>query len=151
MKLLFRSMLTGAALFASIELADAGEFYEKGGVAIDGYDAVAYFTLHKALIGSKDFTFTYHDSTFQFADAADRDAFAADPARYAPQYSGFCTFGVSVDVKVPSNPAAFRIIGGKLYLNYDKATAVEFDKDVTGNLSKADHNWPALQGSPIAH
>lgn len=128
--------------------ARAGGFYETNGVAIGGYDPVAYFTQHGAVPGLAAITASYQGSTFRFANTADRDAFAANPAKYAPQYRGFCTFGVAEGAKVPSNPAAFRVIGGKLYLQYSEAVTRRFDQAPAKYLQQAEHNWPAVQNQP---
>jgi YHS domain-containing protein len=129
--------------------AHAGEYFETNGVAIGGYDPVRYLTDRRAVAGMPAYAFSYRGSTFHFASAADRDLFAADPARYAPQYNGFCTFGVAQGAKVASNPSSFRVVGGKLYLQYNDAVSLQFDRDVSGNLRKADINWPGVQSRPI--
>jgi YHS domain-containing protein len=147
----FRLLVAACGLLALAAPARAGEFFETDGVAIKGYDPVAYFTRRAAVAGSAAYTASYHGSVFRFADAADRDLFAANPEKYLPQYHGFCTFAVAEGAKAPSNPAAYRIINGKLYLNYNAAVAKRFDADVAGNLHKADTNWPAVQSKALEH
>jgi len=133
--------LAVAALAAS---ASAGEFFEKNGVAVRGYDPVAYFKDNQPIKGAAAYTAEYRGSTFHFASQANRDAFAADPAKYAPQYGGFCAYGAASGYKAAIDPAAFTVVNGKLYLNYDRAVQKEWNKDVPGFIAKADKNWPTV-------
>lgn len=144
---------TAAALLATALLAAAGaragDFYETGGAAIGGYDPVAYFTQHTAVPGLPQFTASYGGSTFRFASAADRDQFTSDPDKYAPRYHGYCTFGVAEGAKVASNPAAYRIVDGKLYLQFSPAVTKRFDQDPAKYLREAEANWPTVQNKPL--
>jgi YHS domain-containing protein len=88
-------------LLASITTSWAGEFYEKNSVALRGYDPVAYFQDHRPVPGSAQYTATYEGSQFHFASAANLDRFIAQPERYAPQYGGFCAFGMAKGYKEP--------------------------------------------------
>ncbi len=114
------------------------------GVALKGYDVVAYFDQSKPVKGSAEFEYTWNGAKWQFATAAHRDAFAKEPAKYAPQYGGYCAFGVAEGHAVPVDPEAWRIVDGKLYLNYNKDVQKDWVKDVPGNITKADANWPKL-------
>ena len=122
----------------------AGDFYEKEGVAIRGYDPVAYFTEKKAVKGSGAHKAEYGKSTFHFASQGNRDAFAANPARYAPQYNGYCAFGVAGGYKAAIDPAAFTVVDDKLYLNYNRAVQKQWSADIPGFIAKAGKNWPAV-------
>lgn len=113
-------------------------------VAIKGYDAVAYFTDGKAVEGSSDHESKWMGATWRFATAANRDAFAKNPQKYAPQYGGYCAFGVSRGYAVGIDPEAWSIVEGKLYLNYNKEVRTEWLKDVPGYIKKADANWPKI-------
>jgi YHS domain-containing protein len=124
--------------------ASAGEYFEKNGIALRGYDPVAYFKSGQPVRGTAAYTAEYRGSTFQFASQANRDAFVADPARYAPQYGGFCAFGAAGGYKAAIDPTAFSVVNGKLYLNYDRAVQKEWSKDVPGFIAKADRNWPTV-------
>lgn len=97
----------------------AGEFYEKDGAAIKGYDPVAYFKEQKPVKGSPEYKAEYKGSVFFFTSQGNRDAFAANPARYAPQYNGFCAFGTASGYKAATDPAAFTVVDDRLYLNYN--------------------------------
>jgi hypothetical protein len=83
---------------------------------------------------------------WRFSSAARRDAFAKEPDRYAPQYGGFCAYGVSEGHTAPIDPEAWSIIDGKLYLNYDKQVREDWKKDTEARIRKADQNWPKLAG-----
>ncbi len=122
----------------------AGEFYERDGAAIRGYDPVAYFTERKPVKGSARHASEYKGARFLFASPANRDAFDADPARFAPQYGGFCAYAVSKGYKAKSDPDAWSIVGGRLYLNYDTNVRALWQEDVPGHIQKADRNWPAV-------
>jgi len=137
---------TVAALVACLALAahaQAGEFYEKDRAAIKGYDAVAYFE-GKPAKGSAEHSAEYKGSRFHFASKANRDAFAANPGRYAPQYGGFCAFGTSGGYKAAIDPAAFTVVDGKLYLNYNRDVQKRWSADIPGYVAKADAKWPEV-------
>ena len=130
-----------ALLFAaSFSHAETPVFATDEG-AIRGYDPVAYFTDDKAVKGSAEFTIDWNGATWRFASAANRDAFAADPLRYAPQYGGHCAFAMSTGKLVPTDPEAWHIADGKLYLNYSKRVQRRWLRDVPGYVAKADAQW----------
>jgi YHS domain-containing protein len=116
-----------------------------GGVAIKGYDTVAYFTENKAVKGTDDFKHDWSGTTWLFASAANRDAFAKEPARYAPQYGGFCAFGLAKGKLINVDPQnAWRIVDGKLYLNYNTTFLEIWAKDQARMISDANANWPKI-------
>jgi hypothetical protein len=115
------------------------------GVAIDGADAVAYFTQARAVEGSSKFTHRWMGAKWRFASAANRDAFAADPEKYSPQYGGYCAWAVAQGTTAPIEREAWKIVGGKLYLNYSKSIQARWEKDVPGNIRKGDGNWPGIR------
>ncbi|OJF97649.1 YHS domain-containing (seleno)protein [Pararhizobium antarcticum] len=125
--------------------AVAGEINAADGVAISGYDAVAYFKQEKPVKGLETYSVTYKDALFLFASADNRDAFQANPETYAPQYGGYCAYGTASGYKAPIDPAAFTITGGKLYLNYNKGVQKSWRQDTTGYIRKADENWPVVK------
>jgi len=134
----------GLSLVLSASMAQAGEFFERDGVAIRGYDPVAYFTAGKPAKGAAQYMAAHKGSTFHFASAENRDAFIANPAKYAPQYGGYCAFGTAGGYKAAIDPAAFTIVDGKLYLNYNSQVQVKWSADVAGYIRKADANWPEV-------
>ena len=115
-----------------------------GGLAIDGYDPVAYFADGKPVEGSKKHEHVWNGAKWRFASASNRDLFAKSPERYAPQYGGYCAFGVSRGYAVGIDREAWKIVAGKLYLNYNREVQTEWSKDIPGHVEKADANWPKI-------
>jgi YHS domain-containing protein len=124
--------------------ASGGEINDLDGPAIKGYDPVAYFEAGKPVAGSAQFTAAHKGATFRFATAANRDAFAAAPEKYAPQYGGFCAYGAAGGYKADIDPAAYTIVNGKLYLNYNRRIQTSWNQDQPGYILKADKNWPSV-------
>ena len=139
----FVQALAALAAAVFVTAVQAGEFFEKEGVALRGYDAVAYVKDGKAVKGSPQYKLEYKGSGFHFSSQAHRDAFAADPVKYAPQYGGFCAFGISKGYKAATDPAAFTVVNGKLYLNYNRDVQKQWSADVPGFVALADKQWPA--------
>lgn len=131
-------------LVASILPAFAGRYFERNGAVIGGYDPVAYFTEQKAVKGSPDFSAEHEGSTFYFASRDHREAFANDPERFAPQYGGYCAYGMAKGYKAATDPEAFTVVGDKLYLNYSESVRTQWLSDVQGYVRQADANWPAV-------
>ena len=135
------------AALAAIPAAATAEdpvFTARGNLAIRGYDPVAYFTEGKAVKGDKDFTLGWQGADWRFASAANRDAFSEDPEKYAPQYGGYCAWAVSRNYTAPTDPDAFTLVNGKLYLNYNKRVMRQWLEDRDRNIEQADENWPAV-------
>jgi YHS domain-containing protein len=126
---------------AAEEVVNTGYF---GDVAIKGYDPVAYFTQNAAVEGSEQFSYSWLGATWHFASAENRDLFAADPVKYAPQYGGLCADGVSFGtVTTNIDPKAWRIIDGKLYLAYDPGAVDGFGKNAT-KVANSQKYWPEV-------
>lgn len=115
------------------------------GLAIHGYDPVAYFKAGKPVQGSADYAVIYKEATYRFSSKENLKTFKANPARYAPEYGGYCAYGVSVGAKFDGDPRFWKIVDNKLYLNLDKNIAAAFEKDTKGSISKAEANWPGLK------
>jgi YHS domain-containing protein len=118
--------------------------YQHGGLAIRGYDAVAYYQQSAPVKGSSQFSYRWRGATWLFASAENRDAFQANPERYAPQYGGYCAYAVSRGRTASIDPEAWKIVDGKLFLNYSKGVQKKWEQDVPGNIVKADEYWPDL-------
>jgi len=147
MKIPTRALLTltmAAALpvFAAPEADPVNK--DASGVAIKGYDPVAYFTQSKPVKGSSAFTHQWRNATWWFASAEDRDEFARAPEKYAPQYGGYCAYGVSQNHTAPIDPEAWTIIEGKLYLNYSKGVKKTWSESIPKYVEDANKNWPGL-------
>lgn len=115
------------------------------GLAIKGYDPVAYFTESKPVEGDSDFTFDWKDAKWRFASAEHKDTFAKDPEKYAPQFGGYCAWAVSQGYTADIDPEAWKIVDGRLYLNYSRKVQKTWEEDVPGNITKAEANWPKLR------
>ena len=139
--------LAAIALVSLAATSPGGEYFEKDGAALRGYDPVAYFSDRRPVKGSPAFTAAHKGSTFRFASSSHRDAFAANPDKFAPQYGGFCAFGMAKGYKATTDPAAYTIIGGRLYLNYSLSVRELWQEDIPGNIRKADENWPEVKHS----
>ncbi len=122
----------------------AAKVYNKNGVAIQGIDPVGYFKQSKVVKGNNSFTHEWNNATWKFASAENRDLFAANPEKYAPQYGGYCAWAVGQGNLVPIDPSAWKIVNEKLYLNYNKSVQKTWEEDIPGNIAKADRNWPGL-------
>lgn len=148
MTLSIRNGLAAAAFLFATSVVSADEIYATKGIAINGYDPVAYFTDHRPVKGSKRFVASYKGATFLFASAAHRDAFARDPGHYAPQYGGYCAYGTAEGHKATTAPQAFTIVDGKLYLNYNDEVLKTWRSDIGGYIQKANSNWNAVRAQP---
>ncbi len=115
-----------------------------GSVAIEGTDTVAYFTEGKAVKGLSDFTHRWKGATWRFKNAANRDAFAASPEKYSPQFGGYCAWAVSQGYTASIDPEAWKVYQGKLYLNYSKGVQAQWVEDIPGNIAKAESRWPGV-------
>jgi len=118
------------------------------GVAVAGYDPVAYFTERRPVPGDPKITIEHAGAEWRFASEANRDAFKADPAKYAPQYGGYCAWAVANGYTAKGDPHAWTIANGKLYLNYNKSVQRTWEKDIAGNVARGDANWPAVLAKP---
>jgi YHS domain-containing protein len=138
-------LLTFLFLLSGIAAAQKAPVYSTYlGGAIQGYDPVAYFTEGKPVEGSRQFSHEWNGATWRFASAANRERFALAPEKYAPQYGGYCAYGVANGYAVKIDPQAWSIVDGKLYLNYSLEVRADWKKDVPGYLRKADANWPKV-------
>lgn len=118
--------------------------YEASEIAIRGADTVAYFTEGKYVPGSDQFTTQWQGATWQFASQKHLDLFINDPEKYAPQYGGYCAYGVSRNYLVKIEPENWTIVDGKLYLNYNDGVQRKWEKDIPGFIQKADQQFPDL-------
>jgi len=143
-----RSLLLAlaAAPLAFPVLAAGPANVDARGVAIHGHDPVAYFVDEKPVMGKSEHSAIVGVATYWFASEANLQRFKADPAKYEPQYGGYCAYGVAQGVKPDIDPAAFRIVDGKLYLNLSPAVQKRWLADVPGFIDRANQNWPGLKG-----
>ena len=114
------------------------------GVAVGGYDPVAYFTEMKAVKGNPAIALDHEGAKWFFASEANREAFKAEPAKYAPQYGGYCAWAVSQGYTAKGDPNAWTVHDGKLYLNYNESVRRDWSKNIPANVVKGDANWPKV-------
>ena len=110
-----------------------------------GYDVVAYFTDGKAMRGSGYHVADHNGVTYAFSSEEHKKLFIANPTKYLPAYGGYCAYGASVAKKFVADPEVWKIVDGRLYLNLDKGIQVKWEKDIPGNIKKADKNWTTIK------
>lgn len=138
-------IITALAVLLSAGLfAQSTKFTGKSGIAINGYDPVAYFNQQDAVQGNDKFTFDWSGSKWKFVSQSNLDSFKLAPEKYAPQYGGFCAYGTSENHLSPTDPKAWTVVNGKLYLNYNLQVKQLWIKDTTSRIKAADGYWPAL-------
>ncbi len=139
------SMLILALLTAFNLSAQKSEIFVKSGIAINGYDPVAYFKEDKPVKGDENLSFKWNDATWLFSNQQNLDSFKLNPLKFAPQYGGYCAYGMSEGHKAPTEPDAWTIVNGKLYLNYNIKVKSYWNKDQVKRIENADKNWPAIK------
>ena len=146
MKLVKFGAIAISFLFSSLLFAGhAANNTDENNLAVGGYDTVAYFTEGAAVAGSGEFTAEYNHGTYQFSSAENRDLFKADPAKYAPQFGGYCAYGAARSKKFPVDPTAFKVVNDKLYLNYNADVQGQWAADMDTEIANADANWGAIK------
>ncbi len=128
-------------------------FAGESGVAIKGYDVVAYFTDYKAVKGKSDYSVKYDGVTFYFASEEHKNMFIEQPGHYLPEFGGYCAFAMAkMNKKVPTDPETFKIYNGRLYLFFNDMyegkkfnTIVEWNKEESSLLETANKNWSAIE------
>jgi YHS domain-containing protein len=114
------------------------------GVILDGYDPVAFFTDNKPVLGNEKFQFAYQDAIYYFASPEHLDLFKSNPEKYKPQFGGWCAYAVSLGRVAPIIISTFSIVDGRLVIQHNERAVKGWNKDVAGNLAKADKYWPAV-------
>ena len=132
--------------FAYDESSKAAINIDNTGVALRGHDPVAYFTAGKPTAGDKQFSAKHDGATYYFVSAANRSEFEKNPAKFVPAFGGFCAMGAALSKKLDGDPAYWRIVDGKLYLNVGAPAQKRWLEDIPGNLTKANANWPQIRG-----
>jgi len=138
---------TSALLVSSLSFAANIEVNANGNdLALKGYDTVSYFTKGAPTKGSGKFTAAYNGAIYQFSSDENRDLFKSEPSKYAPQYGGYCAFGVTMNRKFDTDPTAWHIRGDKLYLNLNKDVQKKWVTDIPGYIDIAQNNWGDIKG-----
>lgn len=125
-------------------LAAVPPVYAERGVAVDGTDVLSYFQGGAPLQGSSDFSADWNGATWHFTTAANRNLFMANPWNFAPQYGGYCAYAVSEGNIASTVPHAWKIVDGKLYLNYSRRFHRRWERDIPARIAAADVHWPRL-------
>ena len=150
MNLTRRHALVFGAALAALPLAPATALAAKAQIytsyfsskAVGGYDTVAYFTKGRPVKGSSKYSVKWRGATWLFSNRENLEKFKASPTAYAPQYGGYCAYGVSQNAAVKGDPLLWKIVDGKLYLNINKQVVNIWTKDIPGYISKANARWP---------
>jgi YHS domain-containing protein len=145
-----RHLAAGVALAFALSVgpaqARAPEIYSGilSSTAVGGYDPVAYFKEGKPVAGRSDITWTWKGASWRFASTENREAFRQKPEAYAPAYGGYCAWAVSQGYTAKGDPNYWKVVDGKLYLNYDGSVQKNWEKDIPGHIVNADRNWPKV-------
>lgn len=134
-----------AIIFFAGASAQSSHFTNKNGLAIKGYDPVAYFSLQSAMEGKDEYVVDWSGSKWKFISQANADSFKIAPEKYAPQYGGFCAYGTSENHLSTTDPNAWTIVNNKLYLNYNMNVKQLWLKDTSNRIRAADGYWPSLK------
>jgi len=133
-------------VIASLSLfSQKSETFVQSGKAIRGYDPVAYFSEGKPVKGDEKLVYNWNNANWYFSSQQNLDLFKANPEKYAPQYGGYCAYGLSEGHKAPTDADAWTIEDGKLYLNYNTDVRKMWSKEKKERIEKADKNWPTVK------
>ncbi|OUR76503.1 hypothetical protein A9Q83_14270 [Alphaproteobacteria bacterium 46_93_T64] len=117
------------------------------GVAAEGYDVVSYFKDSKAVEGTSGHSVKWQDVEWLFSSAANKQAFSDNPEKFAPQYGGYCAYAVAIGATASIDPEAWKIVDGKLYLNYSKGVQNTWEQNISGYIKSANGHWPNIRKS----
>lgn len=133
------------ALSVTAAFARSPEIYTGtfSSLAVGGYDAVAYFKQGRPVAGSAQFTTEWKGATWRFASKEDLEAFRANPTAYAPQFGGYCAWAIAHGYTASGDPVVWKVVDGKLYLNYDRDVQSQWEKDIPRYIADGNKNWPA--------
>lgn len=140
-----RAFRRGLMFFAVMLLAGAAPALAEPRTAIRGYDPVAYFTMEKPVKGDPAFSHVWDGTRYLFANSKHRDMFVADPDRYAPQFTGYCTGGLAKGHKVEANPENWVISNGMLFVFFSQGARESFIKDPAATKSRAEATWQRIR------
>jgi YHS domain-containing protein len=140
-------LFVGFLLLTFFTQGQTSEIFSTDEGAIRGYDPVAYFTENKPVKGEMKFSVNYQYETWYFASAENQKMFQANPETYLPQFGGYCAYGMSRGYKAKTEPDAFTIVNGKLYLNYNVDVRKLWNEKQSEYIDKANSNWPSVKNS----
>lgn len=125
------------------------EVFNKDGIALKGFDVVSYFALGKAVAGTETLSLSWQGLQWYFSNESNREAFEKNPERYLPQYGGYCAYGASECYKASTNPTAFHIYQGRLYLNFAKYVQKRWLEKKDEKIKRANSNWDRIKNERI--
>jgi YHS domain-containing protein len=141
-----KTFILSSVILLSLAHAHAQhEVFIKSDAAIQGYDPVAYFKESKPVKGQAQLSYTWKQAKWHFTSQQNLEDFKRNPEKFAPQFGGYCAYGMAEGHKAPTSPDAWTILDDKLYLNYNKNVKELWDKDRPGNIEKANKNWPTVK------
>jgi len=145
-KTVLASLVLMTAVFTSASQAADDPIYTSylSNAAVQGYDPITYFTDGAPKKGLDQFSTQYQGADFYFSSQKNLDLFKANPTAYAPQYGGYCAWAVAQGYTAKGDAKHWRIVDGKLYLNYSESVQKSWAEDIAGNINKADNNWPSV-------
>ena len=135
-------------LMASVSHAAEETQQDINGVILSGYDTVAYFTKSAAVKGYSGISAVHDGAIYHFSSEANRDAFKANPSKYAPQYGGFCAYGAAIGAKFPVDPAVFAVVDNKLYVNNSAKVSELWTAKQSKAITLADKKWSKIRQTP---
>lgn len=145
MLLIAITTLSAATALAGVPGSTSKTNTDDYGLALRGYDPVAYFTIGRPTHGNERISTTYDGTLYLFATEEDRKLFVSNPEKYLPQFGGFCAVGTANGQKVDTDPTTGVVVNGKLYLNYNAKVFSLFEKDTPGIINRANSNWPEVK------
>ncbi len=152
-KFLFLTVLIGIAVLGAC--SKTGEFTavstDHDGVAVKGYDAVAYFAVDKAVQGNQTYSYVWKGAKWLFSSADNMEKFKKNPEAYAPQYGGYCSWAVAHGYTADGDPQAWKVVDGKLYLNYNPEVKEKWEQDQQQNIKKSEEHWVEFKTKKPEH
>ncbi len=140
-----KMLLIGAAMLISLPALAAKEpVFSTGDGAIRGYDPVAYFSEGRPVKGRSDISHSWNGATWHFSSEQNRTTFVSAPDKYAPAYGGYCAYAVANGYTATTDPDAWSIVNGRLYLNYSQGVKKRWEKNISGYIKSGDANWPGI-------
>jgi hypothetical protein len=143
--LLAASSVSRATLAADEVNVSRGATLAGPGLAVHGYDVVAYFDQGRPTLGSDRYAIVHRGGTYRFASQSNLDAFKKNPAKYAPAYGGFCAYGAALGKKFDGDPLLWKIVDGRLFLNLNEEIQSKWSADIASNVAKADEKWRQIE------
>jgi len=134
-----------ALAFVSQSVSAVEPVFSQDGLAIGGYDPVTYFTERRPVWGNSKYSYQWQGANWHFDSKANRGLFVANPEKYAPQYGGYCAYAAAKNSVAPTDPNAWTVRDGKLYLNFSPAVKQRWLQNELGYISRADRAWPRIQ------